>query len=61
MTSRYFTLPEYEEGIQLLGIEGFRAWQLIEERVPFAGLFEENGKKVMNQARQVVRLVVEMV
>ena len=59
-TSRYFTLRDYQEAIQLLGISGFKAKSLIQGQVAFAELFVNDGKKVMSQAQQVLRLLIKM-
>ncbi|MBU05786.1 MAG: hypothetical protein CL877_07535 [Dehalococcoidales bacterium] len=59
-TSRYFTLPDYQAGIRLLGVPGFKAKLLIQEQVTFAELFIDEGRKVMGQAQQVMRLLIKM-
>jgi 2-desacetyl-2-hydroxyethyl bacteriochlorophyllide A dehydrogenase len=59
-TSRYFTLHDYQEAIQLLGTPGFKAKSLIQEQVAFAELFVDGGQKVMNRAQQVLRLLIKM-
>jgi threonine dehydrogenase-like Zn-dependent dehydrogenase len=60
MTSRYFTLQDYQEAIQLLGAPGFKAKSLIQEQVAFTDLFVDEGKKVMDRAQQVMRLLIKM-
>jgi len=59
-TSRYFTLHDYQEAIQLLGTPGFKAKSLIQEQVAFAELFVDEGQKVMSRAQQVMRLLIKM-
>jgi 2-desacetyl-2-hydroxyethyl bacteriochlorophyllide A dehydrogenase len=59
-TSRYFTFQDYQEAIRLLGTPGFKAKSLIQKQVAFAELFIDEGQKVMNQAQQVMRLLVKM-
>ena len=59
-TSRYFSLRDYQTGIQFLGASGFRAKSLIQEQVDLAELFIDNGQKVMGRARQVMRLLIKM-
>ena len=60
MTSRYFSLQDYQEAIQLLGAPGFKAKSLIQEQVDFTDLFVDEGKKVMDRAQQVMRLLIKM-
>jgi 2-desacetyl-2-hydroxyethyl bacteriochlorophyllide A dehydrogenase len=59
-TSRYFTLPDYQAGIRILGAPGFKAKSLIQEQVAFAELFIDQGRQVMGHAQQVVRLLIRM-
>ena len=59
-TSRYFTLHDYQEAIQLLGTPGFKAKSLIQEQVAFAELFVDEGQKVMSRAQQVMRLLIKI-
>ena len=59
-TSRYFTLNDYQEAIQLLGTPGFKAKSLIQEQAAFEELFIDEGQKVMNRAQQVMRLLIKM-
>ena len=59
-TSRYFTLSDFQEAIQLLGIPGFKAKSLIQEQVSFAELFVDDGQKVMSRAQQVLRMLIKM-
>lgn len=59
-TSRYFTFQDYQEAIHLLSTPGFKAKALIQEQVAFAELFVDEGQKVMNQAQQVMRLLIKM-
>lgn len=59
-TSRYFTLDDYQQAIQLLGTPGFKAKALIQGQAAFEELFIDDGQKVMNRARQVMRLLIEM-
>jgi (R,R)-butanediol dehydrogenase/meso-butanediol dehydrogenase/diacetyl reductase len=59
-TSRYFTLTDYKDGIQLLGTPGFKAESLIQEQVAFPELFVDEGRKVMKRAQQVMRLLIKM-
>lgn len=60
ITSRYFTLPDYQAGIRLLGVPGFKAKSLLQEQVAFAELFVDEGQQVMGRARQVMRLLIRM-
>ena len=60
ITSRYFTLRDYQEAIRLLEAPGFKAKSLIQEQVAFADLFVDEGEKVMNRAQQVMRLLIKM-
>jgi 2-desacetyl-2-hydroxyethyl bacteriochlorophyllide A dehydrogenase len=59
-TSRYFTFQDYQEAIQLISVPGFKAKSLIQEQTAFDELFIDDGQKVMNQARQVMRLLIKL-
>jgi 2-desacetyl-2-hydroxyethyl bacteriochlorophyllide A dehydrogenase len=59
-TSRYFTLKAFQEAIRLLGIPDFKAKSLIQAQAAFEDLFINDGQKIMNQAQQVLRLLVKM-
>ena len=60
-TSRYFALADFQEGMQLLKVPGFRANLLIQKQVRFADLFIGDGQQVMTQAKHVTRLLVKMI
>jgi L-iditol 2-dehydrogenase len=59
-TSRYFTLADFEQAMQLLRVGQVRVSPLIGRTVPFRRLGERAGRTVMAEARQVIRLLVEL-
>lgn len=59
-TSRYFTVQDYQEAIQLLSLPGFKAKKIIQEQASFSELFVADGQKVMSRAQQVLRLLIKM-
>ena len=59
-TSRYFTLADFTQAIQLLKDGQVRVSPLIGGTVPFQRLGEEAGQMVMAEAKQVIRLLIEL-
>jgi len=59
-TSRYFTLADFEHAVRLMKEGRVRVSPLIGRTVPFQRLGERAGQTVMSEARQVIRLLVEL-
>jgi L-iditol 2-dehydrogenase len=59
-TSRYFTLADFTQAIQLLKDGQVRVSPLIGRTVPFQRLGEQAGQTVMAEAKQVIRLLIEL-
>jgi len=59
-TSRYFTLADFTQAMQLLKDGQVRVSPLIGRTVPFRRLSEQAGGTIMAEARQVIRLLVEL-
>jgi 2-desacetyl-2-hydroxyethyl bacteriochlorophyllide A dehydrogenase len=59
-TSRYFTLADFTQAIQLLRDGQVRVSPLIGRTVPFQRLGEQAGQTVMAEAKQVIRLLIEL-
>lgn len=60
IASRYFTLEDFALALQLMEEAKVTVSPLIGKTVPFAGLRDEAGRLVMEEARQVVRLLVQL-
>jgi 2-desacetyl-2-hydroxyethyl bacteriochlorophyllide A dehydrogenase len=60
ITSRYFSLADFTEAIRLLADSLVSVSPLIGSMVPFERLGEQNGRTVMSEARDVVRLLIEL-
>lgn len=60
ITSRYFTLADFTRALQLLEDGQVEVARLIERTVPFQRLDERAGQTVMAEAKQVIRLLVEL-
>ena len=59
-TSRYFTMDDFRQSIKLLENHMVNVKPLIGKIVPFEDLFLQQGRNIMEQAKQVVRLMVQM-
>lgn len=59
-TSRYFTLADFENSIDLVEKEAVQLKPLIGHMVPFQKLSENYGVEVMSLAKDAVRLVVHI-
>jgi len=59
-TSRYFTLADFTQALQLLKDGQVRVSSLIGRTVPLRWLSEHAGRTIMAEARQVIRLLIEM-
>lgn len=60
LTSRYFTLQDFQQSLILLKNRQVILNPLIGKTVPFESLAVQRGKLVMEQAKQVVRFVIQM-
>jgi 2-desacetyl-2-hydroxyethyl bacteriochlorophyllide A dehydrogenase len=60
ITSRYFTLADFTEAIRLLADGLVGVSPLIGSIVPLERLEEQNGRTVMSEAREVVRLLIDL-
>ena len=60
ITSRYFTLADFAEAIRLLADGLVSVSPLIGSIVPFERLAEQHGRTVMSEAKQVIRLLIEL-
>lgn len=58
-TSRYFTMHDYEDGFRLLRTGAISTVSLISDMAQFCDLFVDNGQRVMDRAKQAVRLLIE--
>jgi 2-desacetyl-2-hydroxyethyl bacteriochlorophyllide A dehydrogenase len=59
-TSRYFTLDDFRQALHLLKKGRVRVSPLIGRTVPFQRLREQTGQTVMAEARQAIRLLIEL-
>jgi len=59
VTSRYFSLADFRSGVDLLAAGSVSVDPLIQKVMPFDLLGENQGRCVMDAARQVVRLLIE--
>jgi (R,R)-butanediol dehydrogenase/meso-butanediol dehydrogenase/diacetyl reductase len=59
-TSRYFTLDDFSQSLKLLRNHQINLDPLIGKIAPFEALSIQRGKTIMEQAKQAVRLVIEM-
>ena len=59
-TSRYFTLNDFTQAIQLVKDGQVSVSSLIGTIVPFRRLAEQAGQRIMAEARQVIRMLVEV-
>ncbi|MGQ9494016.1 MAG: zinc-dependent alcohol dehydrogenase [Anaerolineae bacterium] len=59
LTSRYFTIGDFEQAVEMLAERSISVAPLIQRVVPFECLGERQGALVMDAARQVVRLLIE--
>lgn len=60
IASRYFTLEDFALALQLMEEARVNVLPLIGRTVPFASLRDEAGRLVMEEARQVIRLLVQL-
>lgn len=58
-TSRYFTLADFQNAVDLLGSGAVSVAALIQSFMSFNRLAQEKGKVIMDAARRVVRLLIE--
>ncbi len=58
-TSRYFTLADFQNAVDLLGSGAVSVAPLIQNFMSFNRLAEGKGTVIMDAARQVVRLLIE--
>lgn len=59
VTSRYFSLADFQRAVELLAAGSVSVAPLIQKVMPFDRLGERQGAVVMDAARQVVRLLIE--
>lgn len=59
-TSRYFTLKEFREGVDLLGSPGFDVERLIQAEYPFSEFIGTECHTIFEHARKVPRLVIKL-
>ena len=59
-TSRYFTLNDFTQAIQLVKDDQVSVSSLIGSTVPFQRLGEQAGQRIMAEARQVIRMLVQV-
>lgn len=60
LTSRYFSLSDFRQAVDLITKGLVAVDPLIQERMPFRRLGEEQGRVLMDAARRAVRLMVVM-
>ena len=60
VTSRYFTIKDFEESLRLIEKVQVELNPLIGTVLPFNSLAHKDGKYVMEKAKQVVRLVIQI-
>jgi len=60
VTSRYFTLEDFASALQLMEEAKVSVLPLIGKTVPFARMKDGAGRWVMEEARQVVRLLIQL-
>lgn len=59
-TSRYFTLDDFKQSLQLIINRQIDVRPLIGRTVSFEELSNQQGRIIFEQAKQMVRLVIQM-